>query len=71
MAKKQKRERFQNPQPFLPSNDDDKSVASSKKRSKAAKHHQKQDKVIFFLFFCFLLGSYLFVCLITCVKFYR
>ncbi|KAK9204424.1 hypothetical protein WN943_014684 [Citrus x changshan-huyou] len=46
MAKKQKRERFQNPQPFLPSNDDDKSVASSKKRSKAAKHHQKQDKMI-------------------------
>ncbi|GAY55891.1 hypothetical protein CUMW_167580 [Citrus unshiu] len=46
MAKKQKRERFQNPQPFLPSNDDDKSVASSKKRSKAAKHHQKKDKMI-------------------------
>lgn len=46
MAKKQKRERFQNPQPFLPSNDDEKSVASSKKRSKAAKHHQKQDKMI-------------------------
>lgn len=46
MAKKQKRERFQNPQPFLPSNDDDNSVASSKKRSKAAKHHQKQDKMI-------------------------
>lgn len=46
MAKKQKRERFQNPQPFLPSNDDDKYVASSKKRSKAAKHHQKQDKMI-------------------------
>ncbi|KAJ4726603.1 bystin-like [Melia azedarach] len=40
-----KRERIQNPQPFLP-DEDEKSVASSKKRSKAAKHHQKQDKMI-------------------------
>ncbi|KAK6247437.1 hypothetical protein QUC31_019002 [Theobroma cacao] len=40
---KNKRERNQNPQPFLA---DDDSVASTKKRSKAAKHHQKQDKMI-------------------------
>ncbi|XVF69243.1 hypothetical protein PTKIN_Ptkin11bG0065500 [Pterospermum kingtungense] len=40
---KNKRERNQNPQPFLA---DDDSVASTKKRSKAPKHHQKQDKMI-------------------------
>ncbi|MBA0639791.1 hypothetical protein Goklo_022802, partial [Gossypium klotzschianum] len=38
---KNKRERNQNPQPFLA---DDDSVASTKKHSKAPKHHQKQDK---------------------------
>ncbi|OMO79715.1 Bystin [Corchorus olitorius] len=43
MAKNKKRERNQNPQPFLADND---SVASTKKRSKAPKHHQKQDKMI-------------------------
>ncbi|XVF05092.1 hypothetical protein REPUB_Repub05bG0141600 [Reevesia pubescens] len=40
---KNKRERNQNPKPFL---GDDDSVASSKKRSKAPKHHQIQDKMI-------------------------
>ncbi|KAH1130559.1 hypothetical protein J1N35_001937 [Gossypium stocksii] len=40
---KNKRERNQNPQPFLA---DDDSVASTKKHSKAPKHHQKQDKMI-------------------------
>ncbi|XP_044503951.1 bystin [Mangifera indica] len=40
-----KRERMQNPQPFLPA-DDGNSVASSKKRSKPSKRHQKEDKMI-------------------------
>ncbi|KAL5832310.1 hypothetical protein ACOSQ4_017664 [Xanthoceras sorbifolium] len=40
-----KRNRIQNPQPFLPE-DDGNSVASMKKRSKASKHHQDQDKMI-------------------------
>ncbi|XWS28520.1 hypothetical protein CRYUN_Cryun25bG0076800 [Craigia yunnanensis] len=40
---KNKRQRNQNPQPFLA---DDDSVASTKKRSKAPKDHQKQDKLI-------------------------
>ncbi|XP_039018865.1 bystin-like [Hibiscus syriacus] len=40
---KNKRERNQNPQPFLA---DDDSVASRRKHSKALKHHQKQDKMI-------------------------
>ncbi|KAA3458632.1 bystin [Gossypium australe] len=63
---KNKRERNQNPQPFLA---DDDSVASTKKHSKAPKHHQKQDKVrfrfnppAFSLFFeFFLLLVYLFI----------
>ncbi|XVE54694.1 hypothetical protein DITRI_Ditri03aG0102600 [Diplodiscus trichospermus] len=40
---KNKRERNQNPQPFLA---DDDSVASTKKRSKAPKHHQQHAKMI-------------------------
>lgn len=43
MAKK--RERIQNPQPFLPE-EDGASVASTKKRSKPSKRHQNQDKVV-------------------------
>jgi essential nuclear protein 1 len=52
-----KRERHQNPEPFLPE-DTDSIASSTKTRSKVSKHHQKQQKVVLALFFMPFLSSF-------------
>ena len=70
MAKK--RERHQNPEPFLKEDTD--SIASTKTRTKASKHHQKQQKVICTLFLMplppppFYVSDFL---MIFCSRWYR